>query len=522
MKVSPKFVSTCRLPQWCKLAAIIFSACYVVGCAKPIDIRQEIRQIVDARSKSPYFYILEFDHEGQLISGEEPARAINDLITHPEIDQIVILSLGWNHSRDSLIPEYRKLLNNYHAWKNGYEHRIHLDGRVKVHTAVFAISWESSLKGFGNFIGDIMPLPNSFVSALAKPFLPFTYWAKARLADKIGFGDLKVTFAEILDQVQKGRKKLGTIGLYGVGHSFGTRIITGLFNTSENARKQLPEGVIKGAVLIQPALSSFELHSLGSIATNLPAYPVLVTSSRHDHANRYLFPLANIPLNSAYLRFSGELFKPLIFDEQESAMYSNAYDYVLFPFMIPYSALLFADSYVFGQINEISERSWRYLPDTLSQLPVIEYPVSLINEKLKPIEPDDYWGRRHKGAFYLGSMHESAATIIEPHNYGLFFAIRTLVGDLFNRELAKTAVVQPVTTQARVIESKGMLPNGIIPVDMTEEIDTGAFSEDLSTRPNLTEPIFGWADPIGSHNDYEIPEVYELIYRLLEIQKIDH
>jgi hypothetical protein len=50
---------------------------------------------------------------------------------------------------------------------------------------------------------------------------------------------------------------------------------------------------------------------------------------------------------------------------------TDAFDYITFPLMFPYSAYTTVDSYLSGQFSEIVERKWRYIPDTLAQLPLL-------------------------------------------------------------------------------------------------------------------------------------------------------
>lgn len=510
----------------CLFVFVLFT-CFLAGCSDH-NIRRQIQDVLAIHEKNPYLYVLEFDNDGNLTSPEEPVRAIRELRQNEDIDGVVVLSMGWGHDRDTIVPEYRKLLDSYGEYKR-QELKKEKKSIPKNKKAVFVISWESSLTGAGHFIGDILPLPEKVLDVLSVPFEPVTYWSKARQADRIGFGELKSAMVEIVTEVNEKRKH--PLDLYVVAHSFGSRVVTGMLNMSDNISKEFPKNTVKGGLLIEPALSSYELHSLGSKSKDSPSYPLLVTESRHDHLNRLMFPLVNIPLNSAYLRYSSDLFKSSILEkfigpDTDSSSYkpwSSGYDYVMFPLMIPYSALVAVDSYVFGQVSEIFDRKWSYIPDTLAQLPLLEIPVEIINTEFTSIQqPDDYWGQRHKGLFHMGGMLESSATIVTENTHGIFYILTKSLGKLLDtKTLGVTAHVvrQEAYTQGDIIKCyPSKFPNGVISIDMSKEIRAGIVGEDLNKH--LTDWTIGWLDPVGAHTDYtdyiRNPEIFELIYRLID------
>jgi hypothetical protein len=500
-------------------AFVVLFFFFIISCSNHKDIAKEINDSVERQNINPYFYVLDFDIDGNLTSPEEAARAIRELSStdSKNVDAAILLSLGWAHDKKSIAYDYRDLLDKFYNWAK--QNNKSLD--TLKNKAIFVISWESSLSGVGQFFGDILPIPNSILDKSSKIFLPFTFWAKARQADKIGFRDLKQTMSKVFDDINNNRKiqNKNNLDLYIIGHSFGSRILTGMLTPihgdsvdqkNQSTESDFPIKNVKGGLLIQPAMSSNELHYLTKTSFDRknkiftePPYPLLVTESSHDHANRFLFPLASIPLNPAYLR-STDWFKAyFIGNYQDHRILHDFIDYASIPFWIPYSIILSAEHYLFETPFELIERWPDYIPDTFTQLPIIEIPFECCQDN-KLSEPDGYWGQRHKGIFHLGSLNESAATIVTKNS---------LMASYFGHQ----ALVHKVTTQAKLLENINKLPNGIIPIDMSEEIDTGViFEEDLSANPSLADWTIGWLDPVGSHSDFEIPEVYELIYKLLE------
>jgi hypothetical protein len=477
-----------------------------VGCTSTKNIRNEIKLASDIQKQSPYIYVLEFDHNGKLTSPQEIARAIRELSVDKTVDAAIIMSLGWGHNRDNLVSDYNELLKKYSDWKKGAKKP---NGKPK---AIFAISWESSLTGFGHLLGDILPIPNEIANSISIPFQPLTYWSKARQADKIGFGDLKIAITEVIKNIDRTGTK--PLNIYVLAHSFGSRIVTGMLNRSENPEMNLPEGQIKGGILILPALSSYELHSLGNKHENHdsvnkfgPSYPLLVVQSRHDHLNRLIFPLANIPLNSGYLRYSDIFRTSLLKNLGNNETVASLYDYALFPFMFPYSAMVFADSYITGQFNEINQRGWLLLPDTLTQLPFIEIPFESINKQIERDSSPEAWGAQHKGLFHVGAMHESATTYVNPHANRIF--------DLMTSALPLDSIGGKALVHPSQNHLNNRLPNGIIPIDLSEKINKGIFFEE-PLNESVVDWTVGWLDPVGAHTDWEQPAVYQLIYDLIE------
>jgi hypothetical protein len=498
-----------KICRYCRFLSILFLSFFLLGCGGPASIKDNLYLDRSVHQINQFTYFLAFDNNGRFTSHRELNRAIEDLSKDDDgkkINKIVILSLGWGHDRDELVQAYEKLLANYAWWKtrNGK--------REKEGFAVFCLLWESSLASAGNLFADILPIPNALISLLSTPLQPITYWSKARLADKIGFGDLK----EVIDELETGidsernqiipkycdklketqdkslkRYNCKPLEMYFIAHSFGSRIVTSLLtdpisrpNDSDASAETTDENkngyssisflkgpdIVKGVLLIQPALSSYEIEriNIGKLK-----YPLMVTESRHDHLNRLLFPMANLPLNSANFRmveeFKNEVISTCpnkIIDLCRSRTYSDGLDYYMIPFHFPLSALSIAMYYPYGQVVEMGNRGWRYIPDTLEQMPLVEIPVEWINNKVytsKDAEDNNYWGHLHKGLFNFGLFHESAATYIDGH--------------------------VPLS-QAKVME---MVPlqEGILPIDMSEEINQGVYGENLSANPPLADWTIG-------------------------------
>jgi hypothetical protein len=96
------------------------------------------------------------------------------------------------------------------------------------------------------------------------------------------------------------------------------------------------------------------------------------------------------------------------------------------------------------------------------------------------------WGRRSKGFFTLGSIHEGMGRMPPP---------LLLYED------------PPVYTPLE-LDGLERMPTGVFVVDATDRISTGAFGVDLS-KP-LANYTLGWLDPLGSHSDFTNPRAIEL------------
>ncbi len=235
-----------------------------------------------------HLYILNFNSWGELMSPGERDLAIEQLGRRSDIERIVIFSYGWGYDGESSYSDYRAMMREI----EGNLPKDYEQPRV----AVIGIGWDSSQTGFRKLFNAIIPLPG-IANVLAWPLdtilFPISFWSKAAQADRIGLGGLRETLNQIF-AVYEGADHHPDI--YLIGHSFGTRIISGLMKDSMGPVRvgSIPFSAaphVKGAVLFQPALVGGNL--------DLDAeYPILVTMSMHDHALGFLYPIANVPLNA--------------------------------------------------------------------------------------------------------------------------------------------------------------------------------------------------------------------------------
>jgi len=409
-------------------------------------------------------------------------------------------------------------------------------------TAFIAIGWDSSQTGFRKLFGDLSPFPVLAATLAFVPdtlLFPISFWSKAALADRIGYGGLRTALNDIFGSAYpEGR---GHPDLYLLGHSFGTRVLSGLM---QDRLALLPvEGEpfrsapwVRGAAMIQPAAALPNLHRQAD-------YPVLVTQSRHDHANGALFPLANLVANTySFTSFEG-IFRHRVLPVLSAPVGATAdatvdatnrvtglripdptpehpeqlwdpfgldalrrpYDHAIFvlerglaegvsvPFALLYSAVTTPVNYVYGQMLGIVRNPLDHVMHTLAQLPLVEIPVHGLG---RLIGRDVAWGARSKGFLELGLLSESAGRVfVEP-----WAAPRDL--PVFSLQAFERLPTQDCG-----------LPvcEGVFFVDASPIVRTGIFGASLE-RP-LVDWTLGWLDPIGAHADYRNPAVVELMGR---------
>jgi hypothetical protein len=481
-------------------------------------------------------YLLSFNRWGDLASAAERDLAINELRGNQDVDRIIIFSYGWANDAESSYATYREMLEEIASkWRSPER---------AARTAVIAVGWDSSQTGFRKLFNDLIPLPG-VANALAwlpdTLLFPISFWSKAAQADRIGFGGLRITLNQIFRAVYEGREDPPEIFL--IGHSFGTRILSALMKTRLGVVPVRTEPFIgaehvKGAVLTQPALVLANLH-------HDTDYPILITMSEHDHANGFLFPIANIPLNAfgfsafeALIRHQvlefvegtvGSTMKTMtdivtaplpgggdddteLQDESEPqvertrALPSRAAylarrtlaELVAIPASLAFTLAVAPANYVYSQIHGLVTHPVDHLMDSLAQLPVIEIPVYAID---RAVGRDLAWGQRGKGVFNLGPLYESVGRLVTPAVIAR----------------ARLPVYSPDELEDFGRASDGCgLPNcrGIFVVDASELIRKGAFGENLENRfVNFT---LGWLDPVGAHGDYRNSEVIGLMALVTE------
>lgn len=480
------------------------------------------------QSQIEHLYILSFNNWGELLSPGERDLAIAQLRDDPGIERIVIFSYGWGHDAEASYSSYRAMMAEI-------ERNLPAQ-RARPRVAVIGIGWDSAQTGFRKLFNAILPFPG-LANALAWPLdqllFPISFWSKAAQADRIGLGGLRDALNEIFSVYEEEGRSHPEIFL--IGHSFGTRIISGLMKSrlgpvdvSSNAFRSAPH--VRGALLFQPAL-------VGGNLDHDAAYPVMVTMSEHDHAVGFLYPVANVPLNALGFTFFEALVHRLLLDPVQrsvEATTSTLSDVVTAPLpqrsrepeterdtgldpapaperqaptpeamvrrtiargwrtlgevmAVPVSFALtlvaLPIDYTYIQTTGLVTRPAGHLMDTLAQLPVVEIAVDGIGRAAGREVP---WGRRGKGFFTLGSIHEGMGRMSPP---------LALYED------------PPVYTPEE-LDALERVPTGVFVVDASERISTGAFGADLANP--LADYTLGWLDPLGAHSDFTNPRAIVL------------
>jgi pimeloyl-ACP methyl ester carboxylesterase len=245
-----------------------------------------------AEAESPSFhgfYLLSFDRYGGLASRYERDLAIEELQANREVTRIVIISYGWANDGESSFATYQSLITDIQASVG--------EPAGPGTVAVFGVGWDSSQSGFRKLFNGVLPLPVVADALAIVPdmlLFPLSFWSKAAMADRIGYGGLRSTLNQIFGEAYPEGTQHPEI--YLIGHSFGTRVLSALMQDElaffpVQAEEFISAEHVKGAVMLQPALAVDNLHGNAR-------YPILVTQSRHDRANGLLYPLANLLINS--------------------------------------------------------------------------------------------------------------------------------------------------------------------------------------------------------------------------------
>ncbi len=476
-------------------------------------------RIKEARLLPENVHFLDFDPSGRLVDPKE-AVAIADSIAqraqkHTNRHSIVIMSLGWNHSRDKIMDEYHALLKDYLTYKFMSSHAQagkDIDDTIAAERRrfsnqvdVIAISWDSAQGALRRTMNDMLPTP-SFNCRVAfipdQVLLPFSFWAKASLADSIGYGDLRSAVTSIIDKAVCGKSPSSMPAVYLVGHSFGCRIVSGIVNENISIPlRDLPPhpfthaNLVEGIVLVQPAMAALTFPSRSK---GVDGYTIAVTQSRHDYANGVLFPVGNTLLNSHFSTFNTSLAaalgsKAMPGRQLELGPVGQAYTFV----GSLYGTGIYAPlSYGYNQVFQIFHRNVQYPLDTLSQVPIVEIPINECGSLMQRGDPgkQEAWGSSHRGAFGFGIISESAGRAMTPRLTSFSTPqatpLQEAIDDRFEFRRGETQFIEASKT----------------------------ISHSFFLRRDLNKPwirLLGRLDPIGAHADYRKPEVYKLIHKVL-------
>ncbi len=491
-----------------------------------------------ARAEEPElhgFYQLSFDRYGRLTKPYELDIAVSELRAHPEVERIAIVAYGWDNDGEASLGAYDALLHGILE---------QLPGR----TAIIGIAWDSSQTGIRKLLNDIVPLPVLADSVAAVPdrvLFPLSFWSKAAMADRIGFGGLRGALNELFASAYPDGARHPE--LYLIGHSFGTRILCALLTDKlgiqpVGAAPFGSQSQVRGVLLIQPALAAANLP-------RDPTYPIVITQSEHDHANGFLFPIANVIVNAYSFTAAEAVIQQRLFAPVEKTAKSAAQGAgnvlgrrseppkpteqteqkpgtarrILRPLQFPaqayratrrtssellgipgaalFSLVAVPVQYVYAQGVGLASHPVDHVMDTLAQIPGVEIGVNLTGKALGREVP---WGRRSKGFLALGGLHESLGRLATPAWPGkLPYTWYTL----------KTLEAAPGGTDCALPSCTGVLL-----VDVSDGVGGGWYGD--LRNPWITGTL-GWLDPIGTHSVYADPQIVGLLTRLIRVSEAE-
>lgn len=504
-------------------------------------IEKSAKPTAPRKSNIEHLYVLSFDAWGELQNPSERELAIEELRDNPEIERIIILSYGWANDGRAAYSTYRRIVNEMTA---------NLPTEVaRRKVAVIAVGWDSSQSGFRKLFNDLIPLPGIGDALAWLPdhvLFPISFWSKAAQADRIGYGGLRSALNQIFS-IYEGKERHPEILL--IGHSFGTRIVSGLM-AGESGRLQpsaesfRAASYVRGAALLQPALVPRNLDRNAD-------YPLLITMSSHDHAVGFMYPIANIPLNAYGFTLFESLIQKHLFDpvgkgiEKSTGMVTGVVtdvvtgavttvvpgarkpaepeaipaqsedersnesrlgrierngrrtgaELVALPLTLGFTAVATPIDYVFVQAWDFATHPFSHVMDSLAQIPVVEIPVAGLSAALHRDPP---WGQRSKGIFTLGPLHEGLGRMPTPQ------------------------LIQPIPLPVYSIEELSKMekaPKGIFVADCSDIVKRGAFKVDLNNP--LADFTVSWIDPIGAHSDFTNKGVMSLLSWLANGTPID-
>jgi hypothetical protein len=155
------------------------------------------------------------------------------------------------------------------------------------------------------------------------------------------------------------------------------------------------------------------------------------------------------------------------------------------PLSIGLTIIVTPIDYAYIQARGLATRPFSHLMDSLAQLPLLEIPVAGASRLFRPENP---WGRRGKGIFTLGPLHEGMGRMYTP--------------ELLRRESVPVYSI-------RELQGMDAAPKGVFVVDTSSIVKKGAFGMDLS-KPWFDFTL-AWLDPIGAHSDFTNKQIMDLL-----------
>jgi hypothetical protein len=471
-------------------------------------------------------FVLGFNAWGDLTTPGElelAERGLRD--AGSDIERIVVLSYGWAYDAESSYASYQHMVADLTGGEG-----------LAPRTVVIGVGWDSSLTGIRKLANDVIPLPGlaNAISWIPDHVLfPLSFWSKAATADRIGFGGLRSAMNRLL-AVYGDRPKPGILL---IGHSFGTRVVSALVLERLGILPVRAEpfdgaGQVEAMLLFQPASVPANLHRSAP-------YPVLATMSRHDHANGFLFPIANVPLNAfGFTTFEALLRRPVDLarksargavkavgrampgagepetpepapaPEPEDADFETLREmpgrgaYVLrrtltevaaLPAALAFTLVATPVNYLYVQGRGLVRNPVSHVFDTLAQLPVVEIPVDGLSWALRREVP---FGQRSKGFLEFGPILDPVGRLLSP----------VATGPRLHPPVSPAAAIDESTPCGLVV------CEGLLVIDASEDITRGALGEDLGNP--FWDYTLGWLDPIGAHGDYRNPKIVDAVRRI--------
>ena len=474
-------------------------------------------------------FFFEFDNDGDPVDPAEFYRARRELETG-ELQKLLVLSLGWSYDRGTSLQAYRDLLVEYLEWlqlKTGKQYVVRNPlGATKIQLpeglGIVCVVWDSRMSGVTTLLEDLIP-GATFTDVVGyvpdHVLFPFTFWAKAGKANRISYSLVRYLDALLNDLPAE------PPSLYMIGHSFGCRVIN---TVVDSARPEPSSGhlefkhgsLVKAALYIQPAMTYGEIPRKTSM-------PVVVTQTRHDHANGLLFTTGNIIGNTLGMEswlFLSDRYKRQDVDEQVARLFGSsapeetqqrsmiarvseaASDNLLTRFLAEVGGMtlglvtsipIAVFSWGRGQVYELSSRHLNYPFDTLAQIPLIEGLLGGFDRHvLGAFGWQQNWGVRHKGLFDFGPLVESAGRMDYPGKVPL-------------QRLGADAVASD--SEIAAFDFQSAPQPGVHFLRAEAVIHTG-----WSDYNNIAaDASYGFLDLVGAHNDYHKTEVYSLVHTVM-------